>query len=341
VPASFALAQRPAPDTRDPRVAADAVRSLIDAGAGDLPLPGAGRTAHRFAALRDLARWDVVVGRLIEAHADAVAILAELDGAGPGVRPDQWWGVWAAEPPGHGVRVVPVDGARGGWRLTGRKPWCSGAGGCTHALVTATGPDGDRRLFAIALDDPGARPAPPEWQAAGMAGSDTRAVDLDDVPARPIGDPEGYLRRPGFWHGAIGVAACWLGGADAVLATLLDAGRRGRLDRHGLAHLGAGVAAVHAAGAELAAAAAEIDADPLGAPDVGRLRALRTRAVVEQAATEVIDRVGRALGPGPLAHQAGHARHVADLQLYLRQSHAERDLATLGELAAGSSRDPW
>ena len=37
-----------------------------------------------------------------------------------------------------------------------------------------------------------------------------------------------------------------------------------------------------------------------------------------------------ALGPAPLAFDPDHARRVADLQLYVRQHHAERDEAALG-----------
>jgi hypothetical protein len=44
----------------------------------------------------------------------------------------------------------------------------------------------------------------------------------------------------------------------------------------------------------------------------------------------VIVRVGHCLGPAPLAQDERHARRVADLQLYVRQHHAERDEATLG-----------
>jgi hypothetical protein len=39
------------------------------------------------------------------------------------------------------------------------------------------------------------------------------------------------------------------------------------------------------------------------------------------------------LGPGPLCSDDVHARRVADLTIYLRQSHAERDLADLGRCA--------
>jgi hypothetical protein len=94
---------------------------------------------------------------------------------------------------------------------------------------------------------------------------------------------------------------------------------------------------LHTARSGLDAAAAEIDADPADHQDGGRLRTLRLRALVEAAATEVMHRVGRALGAGPLGHNEAHSRRVADLTVYLRQHHAERDLAQLGELVASSS----
>jgi hypothetical protein len=59
---------------------------------------------------------------------------------------------------------------------------------------------------------------------------------------------------------------------------------------------------------------------------------------VEHAVTTTLDRVGRALGPGPLAHDAEHAQRVADLTVYVRQSHAERDLAALGAALAEDAR---
>jgi hypothetical protein len=60
--------------------------------------------------------------------------------------------------------------------------------------------------------------------------------------------------------------------------------------------------------------------------------------VVERDSVEVIERVGRALGPGPLAHDARHSSAVADLTIYLRQHHGEWDLAELGRrVAAGDA----
>jgi hypothetical protein len=83
---------------------------------------------------------------------------------------------------------------------------------------------------------------------------------------------------------------------------------------------------------ELAADA--IDHDPANASGQAELTARRVRAVVERTAVEVVDRVGRALGAAPLALDGEHPKRVGDLQLYLRQSHAERDLEAHGRLLA-------
>ncbi len=305
---------------------AAAFAAAVEQGRVDLPLPGGGETRQRWAALADLAATDLSLARLAEGHADAVAILAELDGPPPpaGSR----WGVWAAQPPGPGLAAAH---AARGWRLSGTKRYCSGARACTHALVTAAAPDGPR-LFALPTD--GLAPVPGSWPATGMAGSDTLEVGFDDVPAEPVGPPGGYTGRPGFSHGGAGVAACWHGGARAVGVTLVDAARDRDVGPHALAHLGAVDVALHSARAALEAAAGHIDDDPYDLSGAGPARALRVRALVEQAATEVLARTGRALGAGPLSHDEEHSRRVADLTVYLRQQHAERDLAQLGALAA-------
>ncbi|MCM3882821.1 acyl-CoA dehydrogenase family protein, partial [Frankia sp. R82] len=216
------------------------------ARASHWPLPAAGRTRERWSALAALAATDLVTARLVEAHADAAAILAELAGpTEPAQPPATRWGVWAAEAPGH---VVTARHVADGWRLAGTKQWCSGATLLTHALLTATPePDGTdgaaagraskRRLFAVALDDPGIRPGPLDWASAGLWGSDTRAVRFAAVAARPIGGPGDYLDRPGFWVGGIGVAACWYGGATGVADPLRRRVAAGG-DPHATAHLG-------------------------------------------------------------------------------------------------------
>ncbi len=307
-------------------VTAAAFAEAVESGRLNLPLPGGGQTWARWAALAGLAEEDLSLARLAEGHTDALAILAELGATSPpaGSR----WGVWAAQPPGPGLTARQ---AGHGWRLDGVKPYCSGARACTDALVTAVAPDGNR-LFAVSTRD--RSPVPGTGPATGMAGSDTLDVRFADIPAEPAGGPGSYTGRPGFAHGGAGVAACWYGGARGVGQTLLAAAARRDVGPHALAHLGAVDIALGSTKTALEAAAGEIDADPDDRHGGGRLRALRIRALVEATATEVMNRVGRALGAGPLCHDEAHGRRVADLTVYLRQHHAERDLAELGALVA-------
>ncbi len=310
------------------------VLDWLRAGHLQLPLPGSGRTAQRWRRLSELTEVDVVAGRLAEAHTDAVAILAELGGGA--ARSDELWGVWAAEPPDA---VVTARGAGDALVLDGTKAWCSGAGLCTHALVTAHLTDGQRGLFAVDLREKAVQPLETTWRNPGMADSDTRSVQFSCAPAHPVGQPGDYLSRPGFWFGAIGVAACWLGGARAVSAPLYLRAASSSADDHLLAHLGAVDAAITAAEATLAVAAEHVDADPHNRSGSAELIARRARAVVEKAVDEALQRTDRALGPGPLCLDEKHARAVADLTVYVRQSHAERDLAALGALAAEGHGD--
>ncbi len=82
-------------------------------------------------------------------------------------------------------------------------------------LIDARSADG-QRLFAIRLDHPDVAWEPTAWTGAGMARADTRTVILHEVPAIAVGGSGDYLQRPGFWAGAVGVAACWHGVPSAV-----------------------------------------------------------------------------------------------------------------------------
>jgi alkylation response protein AidB-like acyl-CoA dehydrogenase len=314
----------PGPTVTEAVAAAFAV--AVESGRLDLPLPGGGRTRERWSALADLAGEDLSLARLAEGHSDALAILAELGAGTPAT--GSRWGVWAAQPPGPRLTARRVGD---GWRVDGTKQYCSGAQSCTDALVTATAPDGDR-LFAVSTRD--LWPVPGTWPATGMAASDTLDVRFADIAAEPVGGPGSYTSRPGFAHGGAGVAACWYGGARAVGRTLQAAAAERDVGPHALAHLGAVDIALHAAKTARDVAAAEIDTDPEDRSGEGGLRALRVRALTEAVATEVMQRVGRALGAGPLSHDEAHSRRVADLTVYLRQHHAERNLAELGALVA-------
>ena len=67
------------------------------------------------------------------------------------------------------------------------------------------------------------------------------------------------------------------------------------------------------------------------------LVAQRARQIVADAAEEIQHRVGHALGPAPLTGDEDHARRVADLTVYLRQHHAERDLSRQGAQVLGNA----
>jgi hypothetical protein len=303
-----------------------AFAAAVQQGQLDLPLPGRGRTRDRWAALADLAGEDLSLARLAKSHADARAILSELGTPAPpaGSR----WGVWTA-PPADAELTARQDGE--GWWLDGIKQYCPGARTCTHALVTATASDG-HRLFTVSTRD--LWPLPGTWRAIGLAASDTLDVSFDGIAAEPLGEPGRYTARPGFAHASAEVTACWYGGARALGQTLRAAATQRDIGPYALAHLGAIDTALHTARMALDQAAAEIDADPGDREGGGRSRALRLQILIEAIATDVMRRVGRALGADPLCRDAGYSRRVADLTVYLRQHHAERDLAQLGALVA-------
>jgi len=153
-----------------------------------------------------------------------------------------------------------------------------------------------------------------------------------------VGGPRAYLDRPGFWHGGTGVAAVWAGGARGVAAALTAAAVQRGPDPLRDAALGEVDVLLAGVDAALQVAAAEVDADPGDRAGTAQLRAQRVRALTAAAGDRVLAVVGRALGAGPLAHDADHAQRVADLTVYLRQHHGERDLAALGALVRERAR---
>lgn len=305
-----------------------------------LPLPGHGDTLRRYEALAEVGAHDLCVAKLVEPHHDAVAILAELGGCAP--QPGSLWAVWAAEPPQARLRARQGSD---GWLLSGSKAFCSGAAIVTHALVTAGSDDGPR-LFAVDVSSGFQASAielgPEDWTGRGMRRAGTRTLTMQDIRALPVGDADGYVERPGFWHGAVGVAACWLGGARAVAGLLERTAGRRELDPHAAAHLGAMTARLDAATAHLHAVASTFDADPSDQRGLARRHAQSVRATVMATAEDVMVRTAHALGPAPLAFDAEHAMRVADLQVFIRQHHAERDLAELGRLVGeeAGAHDP-
>ncbi|GAA0994677.1 acyl-CoA dehydrogenase family protein [Subtercola frigoramans] len=293
--------------------------------------PGEGRTAELWEAQATVAARDLGVARAVEPHLDALAILHQADAddhAGTGT-----WGVFASE--GGGTPLMERNGC-----LDGTKPWCSLADRLDHALVSASVADSEeRQLYSVSLRDEGVTVLSGHWHARGLIEIPSGPVRFSAVAATEVGDRGWYLNRPGFSWGGIGVAACWYGGAVGLARTLFAA-THASAGPFMLAHLGAVDARLSDARRALAEAAALVDEGYATGND-GRLLALRVRDTVADACDEVLRRVGRALGPSPLADDAAHAKRVADLTLYLRQHHAEKDEAALGSQLQQGVTQPW
>ncbi|MGF6642925.1 acyl-CoA dehydrogenase [Paraburkholderia sp. GAS82] len=309
-------------DSADPAALGVILTQMIAAGHDRLPLPGSGHTLARWRALAAVAARDLGLVKLFEGHTDALAILAELKA--PAVPPGSSWGVWAAEAPDARLTATPL--ANGQLQLDGVKAWCSGARALSHAVVTAWLGD-EPVLAAVALTQPSVSISSDHWQAVGMRATESGDVRFEQTRAIQIGTPRDYVNRAGFWQGGAGIAACWYGAAAGIAHMMADA-VAARPDAHRLAHMGAVDVALAGAAAVLRATAAQIDARPRA--DV-QIAALRARLIVEAAATTVMTHAGRALGAAPLCRNERFARAMADLPVFLRQSHAERDLAALGE----------
>jgi alkylation response protein AidB-like acyl-CoA dehydrogenase len=302
-----------------------------------VPLPGRGHTWDRFAALSAWAARDLSLGRLGEGHLDALAILAEA-GREP-VDPKSIYGVWAARSPTGGTmaRLAPD-----GWHLSGRKEFCSGSGLIDRALVTADSPAG-YLLFDLAVSENVTAARPDSWLAVGMADSLSETLEFGGpviASERVIGAPGFYLDRPGFWFGAVGVAACWYGGAKGLVETLVASLDPSASDLV-LSSLGEAVARVGAMRRVLADAAAEIDADPVDTQKRARSRALVVRHAVHRAASEVLDHVAAAGGARPLCHDNRQGQRAADLYVYLAQYHGPQNSAELGRIAVEGGVWNW
>lgn len=327
------FAERPVMQTTDLALE-PLMRTLIRSGFATLPMPGQGQTLARWRTLAHVAGSDLSLLKLFEGHTDALAILAELE-------PDETvppgsWGIWAAEPPF--ARVNIVDRRADQVYLQGRKAWCSGAPLLDQALITTWDEQQRPQLVAVDLKQPGVSLINDGWQAVGMVSTVSSDVAFEGALGRCVGMPGQYVERPGFWQGGGGIAACWYGASCALAEYLRQHCTRPHHTVHAEVHLGAVDTALCGARAALQDTARWIDANP---GQSAQLPVRRLRAQVEVAANEILTCVGRALGATPFCRDGHFARLAADLPVFLRQSHAEKDLADLGRRVANEGQGGW
>jgi alkylation response protein AidB-like acyl-CoA dehydrogenase len=309
-------------------------RNALMEGALEMPFPGGGQTVVRHRRLSEIARENLALGRLAEAHVDALAILHE---AGRPPDPNALYGVWASEVPGRSLRLTECGSS---FELSGQKMFCTGATLVDRALITVMEPE--RRLVEVDLHSSAGkiRYDESEWVTSAFAETHTATATFERVPVIAgdfIGAPGWYLERPGFWHGACGPASCWAGGALGLLDYARANTREG--NPHALAALGAIEAHCWALQKILDGAGSEIDANPDHAAGALRI-ALTVRHLVDEACTEILRRFGRAYGPRPLAFDSAISNRCQELTLYVRQTHAESDLELLGGASARSNPRP-
>lgn len=289
-----------------------------------LPVLDENNYAARLNQLFEVGRTDLTLAKIAEAHWDALAILAE---AKKQVDEKAIYAVWASEIPDKPLNIEKNNDNE--YLLTGTKMFCSGAGIVDKALITA----GEFLIDLNVTSNPTIEVTNENWYTLAFKETKTSTVHFNQTPFHHgdiIGFSNWYTTRKGFWPGALGPAACWGGGA----AGLVDyAMRSNRSDAHTMAHLAAMNSNIWTMGSILRTAGDSIDAScsPNTVTEM-QILALQSRHIIEQLCTDTLRRFARAYGPFPLACDASISRRYQELDLFLRQNHAERDLDILGRL---------
>jgi alkylation response protein AidB-like acyl-CoA dehydrogenase len=308
---------------------------MLEAGELELPVPGGGATAERLAGLCRVARRDLELARLVEAHTDAIAILRE---ACRRPEPHALYGVWAAEDPSCRLELVDVPTGTAphasAGRLRGTKAFCTGSTLIDRALVSVRTSEGPL-LIDVDLHDQRVSFDASSWRTPAFDATATATTTFDDLAVQSddvVGPPGWYLDRVGFAHGACGPAACWAGGALGLVDHAVAVASRRAAKPHFDAYTGALLALAWNLDAMLEFAGDQIDERPWDRSQATQ-RALMLRHRVERTATEIVDLHGRAVGPRPLIQQDLVIRRISQLQLYVRQHHDETDLEMVATIA--------
>ncbi|AMJ63545.1 acyl-CoA dehydrogenase [Bosea sp. PAMC 26642] len=296
--------------------------------------------AALFNVLRIIGRADLSLGRIFEGHVNALKLFAWFgsaeDKAGLmlSLRNGAIYGVWATEPP-PGV-ALSRDGD--GWLLSGAKAFATGAGGLTHAVVTARREDGVTQLVVVPANLPG-RADLSGWRVRGMRATVSGSYDLTGLKPdenQLLGAPGDYGGEPRFTAGAWRFLAVQLGGAEGLVAetreAMSEAARGDPLQR---LKFGEAVAATRTAYLWVREASQRAADDAPDAPSFVRM----ARGIVERAALDVMELSARIVGTRSAFDGQRIDKITRDLSLYLRQAgpdHA-RDQAAIAWL----DHDAW
>ncbi len=315
---------------------------LTSLGAFTAPLPtalgglGLGTEFHGARPLMDLLRLlgraNLSLGRLIEAHINAIRLIthygtpAQAQDAAEAARAGHLFALWVTDAPGEPPLTLTARHT-----LEGAKAPCSGAGHATRALVTAETPAGT--VMLAVSPPPGARASHEAWRTTGMRAAANGRMELTGLtPGAPIGAPGDYLRQPDFSAGAWRTSAVTLGGLEALTAAFRAAlAARSRTENpHQRARVGEALIAQETARLWIRRAAhcaENPDADPGDTAAIVNL----ARIAAETATLAAIQIVQRGLGMAAFREGTLTALLFRDLAIYLRQPAPDE---TLTEAAA-------
>jgi alkylation response protein AidB-like acyl-CoA dehydrogenase len=287
-----------------------------------------GGTQPLSSLLRLLGRGNLAIGRLFEAHVNAVALLtrygtsAQLARAAEDAAEGHLIALWVTDPRENQLRAS-ADGI-----MHGGKAFCSGAGHAGRAVVTAQTADGETRLAYVSTKT--AKAERLGGKMHGMRAAVTGRVSFEGCPIAErdwIGAADDYLREPDFSAGAWRTSAVTCGGLEALteyaMRQLVERGRAA--DPHQQARMGRLWIAQETAllWLDRAVTAAELQFSP----DYDAAEIVATvnfaRIAIESACLESMTLIERSLGLSAFLQPEPIERIRRDLATYLRQPAAD------------------
>ncbi|HUO70697.1 MAG TPA: acyl-CoA dehydrogenase family protein [Solirubrobacteraceae bacterium] len=244
----------------------------------------------------------------------------------------------------------------GGWRIDGRKVFCTMSPGATHLYVSVRYLDGDgveRYAYAMVSTDAHGVTVHDDWDALGMRASGSNSVSFDAVRLPEsavrggfrVGDPTPYMERnlmAGLFH-----AAASLGIAESA-DQLARRGLAERINGHARPRMQVADNAIDLAAARgiLSRAAALIDRHRAinttsdgTAEELGALfaEAQAAKAFVGEATTRVVDRALALSGGAGYLNGSPLARAYRDVKAgsFMHPLGANRAYDYLGRFALG------
>lgn len=187
--------------------------------------------------------------------------------------------------------------------------------------------EGQAQLCIVDLAHPSVHVDLSHWQAVGMQGTQTAQVHFDNTPIIPIGLPNCYLERPGF---GMVLLVLRLVGMVPRYAWLTSYIKVAPLTQTHLKNVFRELAQQLSVTKQYFQYIAKLIDDE---PALSHEREIRIlRAQTEQCCQSVIQLVGKALGARPYCEEPTFSQLIADLPVFIRQSHAAFDYESIAEL---------